>query len=180
MLACSGSVDVAAQQIETPPHVVRLCRTRSHTLDSGCGSALVGPYLASLDVLEVLARSVLATRWGSGLQANKSYPLVRSVGMPPSPPRRKACPRGCIPPQSPGKSNFFEFVLRNTMPVLSVMKVWGCRLSVRSCHHQCGRMMSRALTHRTTYVAFFGGGDSTVASDVRGTRGTGKTGVSQD
>ena len=31
MLACSGSVDVAPQQIETPPHVVRVCRTRSQT-----------------------------------------------------------------------------------------------------------------------------------------------------
>ena len=65
---------------------------------------------------------------------------------------------GCTPPRTPGKSNVFEFVPRNTMPVLSVMKVRGCRLSVRSCHHQRGCMMSRALTHRTTYVAVLGGG----------------------
>ena len=36
---------------------------------------------------------------------------------------------------------------------------------MRSCHHRRGRMMSRALTHRSTYFAFLGGGDTTVASD---------------
>ena len=31
MLACSGTVDVAPQQNETPPHVVCLCRNQSQT-----------------------------------------------------------------------------------------------------------------------------------------------------
>ena len=61
------------------------------------------------------------------------------------------------------------------MPVLSLMKVRSGRLSVRSCHHRRGRMMSRALSHRVTYVAVLGGSDSTVASDAQGARGTEKT-----
>ena len=62
----------------------------------------------------------------------------------------------------------FRIVPRNTMPVLSVMKVRSGRLSVRSCHHQGGCMLSRALTHRTTYVAVLGGGETTNASDAQG------------
>ena len=50
----------------------------------GFGGGVVG----CKDVLGVLARSVLATRWVR-TATKKSYPLLRSVGMPPSPPRRK-------------------------------------------------------------------------------------------
>ena len=60
------------------------------------------------------------------------------------------------------KHNVLE-VVRNTMQVLLLVIVRACRLPVHSCFHYRGRMMnatrcvlqSRALTHRTTYVAFF-------------------------
>ena len=85
---------------------------------------------------------------------------------------------GCIEPQPPGKSNVFGFVLRNTVPVFSVMKVWACRLSVRSCQRQRGRMMSTALIVPRT-LHFFGMGEPTDANDAQGARGTERTGVSQ-
>ena len=158
MLACSGSVDV---KNETPPHVVRLCRTRSQTLGFrvwlGFGVAVLGLFrcFGSVGLAEFWRRA------GPGLQPKSR---IHSVGV-------SACHRhhhvtkeicarlsrnGCTPPQTPGKNNVFEFELRNTMHVVSVMKVRGGRLSVRSCHHRRGRMMSTALIVPRT-LRFLGG-----------------------
>ena len=105
-----------------------LRRTRSQTLDSGCGSALVEPYLVSVEVLEVLG----SLSFGDALDQDCNRKVgIHSIGL-------SACNRhhhvlkeicarlsrnGCTPPQTPGKNNVFEFVLRNTLQVFSVMKV---------------------------------------------------------
>ena len=155
-----GRVDVAPRRNETPPHVVRLCRTRSQTLGFrvwlGFGVAVLGLFrcFGSVGLAEFWRRA------GAGLQPKSR---IHSFGV-------SACQRhhhvakdicvrllrnGCTPPQ-PGKNNVFEFVPRNTMHVVSVMKVRGGRLSVRSCHHQRGRVMSTALIVPRT-LRFLGG-----------------------
>ena len=130
--------------------------------------------LASSDVLGVLARSVLVTRWVS--IATKKFPSVRRHATVTTTSQRTFA-RGLHTATITRHEQRFRIVPRNTMPVLSVMKVRSGRLSVRSCHHQGGCMLSRALTHRVTYVAVLGRGD---ASEAQGARGTEKTGVSQD
>ena len=148
---------------ETPPHVVRLYRTRSQTFGFqvwlGFGGAVFGFYRcygsSGLAQFWRRARSGLQPRsrihsfgaWACNLHHHVAKDICARLSR-----------NGCIPPRTPGKSNVFEFVLRNTMQVFSVMKVWGCRLSVCLCHHQRHRMMSFALAHRTTRVAVFGWG----------------------
>ena len=121
-------------------HMLFVCvGHRARLLDSGCGSALVALYLASTDVWGVLG----SLRFGDALGQDCNQKVVSTPSV-----AKEICARllrnGCTPLQTPGKSNVFEFVLRNTMQVFSVVKVWGCRLSVRSCQRQRGRMMSRA------------------------------------
>ena len=152
----------APQQNDSPPHVVRPCRTKSQTLDSGCGSASAGLYLASLDVLEVLGSLSFCDALGQDRnQKIVSTPSVRGHATVTTTSQRRSA-RGCY---ETGAHRFTNLCTQaratisnlsslNTMKVFGVMKVCQC---VRAATNG-GRMMSRALTHCATYFCGFGMG----------------------
>ena len=133
-------------------------RTQSHNLRFLVWLGFGGLWLASSEVWEFWLAEFGRRGWVRTATNRRIHSLGPSACHRHRHVAKEICAgllrNGSIPPQSPGNNNVFEFVPRNTMPVLSVRKVW---VAVCQCVRATG-MMSRALTHRTTHVAVLGGG----------------------
>ena len=134
-------------------HMLSVCvGHRARLLDSVVWFGFGGAVLGFFRSFGKFGLAQFGRRAGSGLQPKSRIHSFGLSACPPPPPRRKGHQREAVTKRVHtarnhwARTTFFEFVPRSTMPVLSVRKVWGNFLSVRSCHHHRDRMMSRALT----------------------------------